>query len=102
MQRGDPAGTEQGQTLSLALPLHAPQEGAPPLSREAQSMLEGRASREEEKMRWEGRWGGQVGWGGGLYSGKFSAATSGFILKYWLKRRTAYPKKSKSMVENLA
>lgn len=28
--------------------------------------------------------------GGGFYSGKFSEATSSFILKYWLKRRTAY------------
>lgn len=27
---------------------------------------------------------------GGFYSGKFSVATSDFILKYWLKRRTAY------------
>lgn len=27
---------------------------------------------------------------GACYSGKFSAATSSFILKYWLKRRTAY------------
>lgn len=25
-----------------------------------------------------------------VYSGKFSIATSDFILKYWLKRRTAY------------
>lgn len=48
----------------------------------------------EEKMK-----GGDAG---GSYSGKVSAVTSGFILKYWLKRRTAYPKKSKSMVENLA
>lgn len=39
---------------------------------------------------------------GSSYSGKVSSATSGFILKYWLKRRTAYPRKSKSMVENLA
>lgn len=30
------------------------------------------------------------GWDGGFYSGKFSTAASGFILKYWLKRRTAY------------
>lgn len=27
---------------------------------------------------------------GGAYSGKVSRATSDFILKYWLKRRTAY------------
>jgi len=33
-----------------------------------------------------------VEWGGGRghYSGRFSADTCSFILKYWLKRRTAY------------
>lgn len=36
------------------------------------------------------------------YSGRVSAITSDFILKYWLSRTMAYPKKSKSILEYLA
>lgn len=75
MLRRHPAGTEwdsHGLALANALPWSA-------LWRK-QSRLEGRVSK-----RKEGR-----GKGGSAYSGKVSVATSDFILKYWLKRRTAY------------
>lgn len=36
------------------------------------------------------------------HSGICRAITAGLVLKYWLKRSTAYPRKSKSMEEYLA
>lgn len=75
MLRRHPADTERdshGLALAYVLPWSA-------LCRQ-QSRLEGRVSKRKER---EGQ-----GWS--AYSGKVSMATSDFILKYWLKRRTAY------------
>lgn len=88
-----PAGTDQDRLTVWLFPKQNPR-GRPAVVCEAQSSLEGRKGGEEENMK--------QGVGGGFYSGKVNPRASGFILKYWLNRRTAYPKKSKSMVENLA
>lgn len=69
-RRGDPIATEQDR-LSLALPYIWPRR-ALHSRHDVQSRMEGRESRRNRKE----------GGGGGFYSGKFSATTSGFILKY--------------------